>query len=175
MHARAQTAFGDVLALVGDGDLSRSTPCTNWTVADLIGHVRDGNQWVVELGGSEPNELPSERLAAHAASSAAAQAVFGADDGLTRTFDHPIGPIPGSLFATIRAGDAYAHAWDLATAIGADTDIDGDLGEEIYDAISPLLGDGLRGEGRPFGPRQPCPQERPMADRVAAFLGRTVT
>jgi len=53
-------------------------------------------------GGSEPNELPSERLAAHAASSAAAQAVFSADDALTRTFDHPIGPIPGSLFATIR-------------------------------------------------------------------------
>ena len=64
--------------------------------------------------------------------------MFGADDGLTRTFDHPIGTIPGSLFAMIRAGDAYTHAWDLATAIGADTDLDADLGEALYRHDQPV-------------------------------------
>src|SRR5262245_54378673 len=175
MHARGQAAFAGVLAQVTDADLARSTPCTNWTVADLIQHVTGGNEWVAGLAGREPVELPTERVAAHAASSVEAQAVFDASDGLTRTFDHPIGAMPGALFATIRAGDVYAHAWDLATAIDADTDLDPELGEAIYAATSPLLGDSLRGEGRPFGIEQSCPPDRPIADRMAAFLGRAVT
>src|SRR5262245_24780250 len=174
MHARGQAAFAEVLAQVEDDDLARSTPCADWTVTDLIRHVTAGNVWVVGLAGGQPVLLPDQRVAAHPASSAEAQGVFDADDGLTRTYNHPIGPMPGSLFATIRAGDAYAHAWDLATAIGADTDLDPELGEAIFDATSPLLGDGLRGEGKPFGAEQPCATDRPIADRIAAFLGRSV-
>jgi hypothetical protein len=31
---------------------------------------------------------------------------------------------------------------------------------------------GLRGVGGPYGEEQPCGDDRPVADRVAAFLGR---
>ena len=155
MHARAQTLFGDVLDVVTDEQLALPTPCSDWTVADLIVHVDAGNLRVVHLGGRDPIELPDDRITAHAASSAEARAVFDADDGMTR---RPLRP-----------------RRDLATSIGADTDLDHELGEAIYAATSPILGDSLRGEGRPFGVQQPCPPERPIADRMAAFLGRPVT
>ena len=167
--------FAEVLANVSDDQLDLPTPCAAWSVARLVAHVEGGNQWVAGLGGRDPIELPAERLAVHAATSAEAQAVFDADDGLTRTFDLPFGKLPGSAFAMIRAGDVYTHSWDLATAIGAPTDLDAELGEAIYAATSPFLGDSLRGEGRPFGQAQPCADDRPMADRMAAFLGRDVS
>ena len=175
MHARAQALFGNVLDLVTDEQLALPTPCSDWTVADLIAHVDAGNLRVAHMGGRDPIDLPNNRITAHAASSAEARAVFDADDGMTRLFELPFGAVPGTVFVAIRSGDLYAHAWDLATAIGADTDLDHELGEAIYAATSPILGDSLRGEGRPFGVQQPCPPDRPIADRMAAFLGRTVT
>jgi len=34
---------------------------------------------------------------------------------------------------------------------------------------------GLRGDGRPYGEEQLCGDERPVADRLAAFLGRELS
>jgi uncharacterized protein (TIGR03086 family) len=173
-HARAQAVFAGVLANVTDDQLDLPTPCEKWSVAKLIAHVEGGNQWVAGLGGREAFEPPADRVAAHAATSAEAQAVFEADDGMTRMFDLPFGTLPGAAFAMIRAGVLYTHSWDLATAIGVPTDLDAELGEAIFAATSPFLGDSLRGDGRPFGVAQPCAESRPMADRMAAFLGRKI-
>jgi len=173
-HARAQAVFADVLTNVTDEQLELPTPCEKWSVAKLIAHVEGGNQWVAGLGGREAIELPADRVAAHAATSAEAQAVFDAEDGMTRMFDLPFGTLPGAVFAMIRAGDLYTHSWDLATAIGVPTDLDTELGEAVFAATSPFLGESLRGEGRPFGQAQPCAEDRPIADRMAAFLGRNV-
>ena len=93
MHARAQALFGDVLDLVTDEQLALPTPCSDWTVADLIAHVDAGNLRVAHMGGRDPIDLPDDRITAHAASSAEARAVFDADDGMTRLFDAS-GPCP---------------------------------------------------------------------------------
>ncbi len=91
---------------------------------------------------------------------------------MTRLFELPFGTLPGAVFAVIRAGDVYTHAWDLATAIGSDTNLDRDVGEAVYAGTAPFLSPALRGEGKPFGQEQPCPDDRPIADRCAAFAGR---
>jgi uncharacterized protein (TIGR03086 family) len=175
LHARAQQVYAAVLAHVTDDDLGKPTPCTEWDVASLIDHINAGNARVVAAGGGEPPELPGDRITAHATSWAGAQAVFDAPDGLTQPFQLPFGEVPGSVFATIRAGDLYSHAWDLATAIGADTDLDHEVGEAVLARTAPFLSPALRGEGRPFGTEQPCAADRPVADRVAAFVGRQVS
>ena len=76
MHARAQTAFGDVLRSVADDQLDAPTPCAEWTVGDLITHVVDANRWVVKLAGAGRVELPDDVQSRHAVASAAANAVF---------------------------------------------------------------------------------------------------
>jgi uncharacterized protein (TIGR03086 family) len=172
-HQRAQETFAAVLQQVPFDRWHDPTPCPEWDVAALVDHVIDGNQRVQLRAGEQPVSLPDEPVAALAASAAAAHRVFAAPDGLTRPFELPFATIPGSAFICIRAGDAFAHAWDLATATGRSTDeLDGELAERLLELTRPLLVPQLRGEAAPFGEEQPCPPDRSPADRFAAFLGR---
>lgn len=173
-HRRAQDVFAGVLANVTDDQLTAATPCTEWAVSDLIGHVVGGNGWVVGLAGGTPPEPTGDRVADHAASAAAAQAVFAAPDGMTRMFELPFATMPGAGFIGLRASDVFTHAWDLATATGQPTDLDPELAAEALDAARMRIQPAFRGPGLPFAEEQGCPDGRPTADQLAAFLGRTV-
>ena len=176
-HQRAQDTFAVVLANVRPDQLSLPSPCTEWTVLGVIEHVIGGNGWVQVRAGLEPVPVPegSAHLSeALAISAGAAQAVFAAPDGLTRTFELPFGALPGAAFVGIRSGDVLAHAWDVAKATGQDTNLAPDLAEQLIGTTRAFLTPALRGEGRPFGPEQPCPDGASPADEYAAFLGRTV-
>lgn len=171
-HQRAQDAFAAVLALVQPAQLSRPTPCEDWDVKALIDHVIGGNQWVLDRAGLAPIDLPGDLLGAHAASAAAAQAVFAAPDGMSRMFELPFGTLPGTAFVGLRASDVFTHAWDLAKAIGQPTALDPDLAAEALAAARIRMNPAFRGPGRPFGAERPCPPGASTADELAAFLGR---
>jgi len=175
MHERSQAVFGEVLSAVTESDLGRSTPCADWTVANLIDHVVNGNVSSAEMMGRAPTELPDgDRDVVHRASAEQANEAFSEPGWHERFVELPFGSVPAPVFASIRSGDLYAHAWDLAVAIGADSDLDRELGEAIFAATAPVLSPSLRGDGRPFGDEQFCAPDRPVADRLAGFLGRKV-
>jgi uncharacterized protein (TIGR03086 family) len=173
-HRRAQDAFAAVLAKVKPDQLDDPTPCANWTVRDLIGHVLAGNE---RTAGSVPAAARDvdQMMTAHAASALAAQAVFEAPDGLSRTFDVPFGTIPGAVLITLRTVDALTHAWDLAMATAQPTDLDPELAEAMLAASRQLIRPDLRGAGRPFAGEQACDPGQPPAACLAAFLGRRVS
>ena len=173
-HQRSQEAFAAVLASVKPDQMDLPSPCTEWTVKGVIDHVVSGNQWVQERGQRTPVALPDDLLSAHAASAAAAQAVFADLDGLTRTFELPFGAIPGSVFIGLRTGDLIIHAWDLAKTTGQSTDLDPDVATHALEFTRGIMAPAFRGPGRPFGEEQPCPPGRPVADQLAAFSGRPV-
>jgi uncharacterized protein (TIGR03086 family) len=175
-HQRAQDVFSGVLANVRPGQMDAPTPCEEWAVRDLIEHLIGGNERVAIRAGlrSEPAPRPGDLREAHRATAREAQAIFAAPGCLTRVFDLPIGPTPGSVFIWIRATDALVHAWDLAKATGQPTDLDPELAAYQLAASRKNLPDALRGPGKVFGHPQPCDQERPPADQLAAFLGRSV-
>ncbi len=173
-HERAQSAFAAVLVQVDTDQLEAPTPCSEWSVRDLVAHVIAGNHRVA--GGPAP-ELPEDVPAlveVHAASARAAQATFAAPGGLERDYVTRIGSTPGSVVVGMRARDALVHAWDLAKATGQPTDIEPDLAEEALEVSHQIVTDQLRGPGRPFGPETRCDPGRPAGDRLAAFLGRKV-
>ncbi len=172
-HKRGQDAFARVLVSVTFDQLSSSTPCDEWDVKALIAHVATGNQRVVERAGGQVAPLPVDLNAAHRVSAQAAHAIFAAPGGLTRTYQLPIGDIPGMTFIEIRTSDLLTHAWDLAIATGQPADLDPELAEYVLAFLKQMVRlPGLRGAGRPYGEEQWCGDERPAADRVAAFLGR---
>ena len=173
-HKRAQDTFASVLANVKPDQLDLPSPCTEWNAKAVIEHVIGGNQWVQQLAGLQPPQVPDEFGAAHAATAAGAQAVFGAPDGLTREFELPFATMPGAGFIGLRTTDVLAHAWDLAKATGQSTDLDPELSAEALEAARVRLLPQFRGPGRPFGEEQPCPPGRPVADELAAFLGRVL-
>jgi uncharacterized protein (TIGR03086 family) len=173
-HQRAQDAFAKVLANVDPEQFGSPSPCPEWDAAGVIDHVVGGNQWVQQLAGQEPVAIPGDLVAAHAASAKGAQAIFAAPDGLTRTFDLPFGSFPGAAFIGLRTTDVVTHAWDLAKATGQSTDLDPDLAAVSLEASRQRISPAFRGEGKPFGEEQPCPDGRCPADQLAAFLGRGV-
>jgi uncharacterized protein (TIGR03086 family) len=170
-HERAQETFARVLAGVEPDQLEGRTPCPEWSVWAVIDHVVGGN-WRV-AGKEEATPATAEELvAAHAESASAAHATFSAPDGLTRTFHIRIGDIPGSAYIGLRITDTLVHAWDIATATGQPTDLDPEIAEAMLDMSQQRITADFRGEGKPFGSEQECGDDRPMADRLAAFLGR---
>jgi uncharacterized protein (TIGR03086 family) len=175
-HQRAQDTFANVLVNVTSDQLSSPTPCPAWEVSGLIAHVIAGNQRVVERSGGEVAPLPEDFGAAYCASAKAAQETFAEPQALTRTYQLPIGELPGTAFIELRTSDLLVHAWDLAIATGQQTDLDPELAEYVLAFSKQMMSrPGLRGDGRPFGGEQRCGDERPAADRVAAFLGRELS
>ena len=86
----------------------------------------------------------------------------------------PFADLPGAIYASIATGDAFAHGWDLARAIGRSTDLDPELAGQLIAAIGPMLPEQMRGpDGQaPFGPAVAVPADAPAADQLAGFLGR---
>jgi uncharacterized protein (TIGR03086 family) len=174
-HQRAQATFAGVLVNVTSDQLSWPTPCDEWDVKALIDHVISGNQRVVKRSGGQVAPLPEDLGAALRATAEAAQETFAEPQALARTYQLPIGEIPGTTFLELRTSDLLTHAWDLAVATGQPTDLDPELADYVLAFSKQMMSrPGLRGEGRPYGGEQPCGDERPAADRVAAFLGRTL-
>ena len=178
-HQRAQDAFAGVLAKVGPEQFGSPTPCSEWTIGDLIEHVIGGNEHVGIWSGSaeEPAVRPGDPediVAAHRAAAAAAHEVFARPDGMSTMFKLPFAEIPGQIFIGMRTSDVLTHAWDLAAATGQSTDLDPELATELLAAVRAFVGPQFRGSGQPFGDEQPCSSGRAPADQLAAFLGRKV-
>jgi uncharacterized protein (TIGR03086 family) len=175
-HQRALDAFAGALANVSVDALGSPTPCSEWTVRDVIEHVIGGNELVAPWGGSadEPAPRPEDLFAANRVAADAAQEFFAAPDGLTGMYKLPFGELPGQVFIGIRTADVLTHAWDLAAATGQSTDLDPELATEQLAALRAIVGPQFRGPGKQFHDEQPCSSERPPADQLAAFLGRKV-
>ncbi|SPM28797.1 TIGR03086 family protein, partial [Mycobacterium terramassiliense] len=175
-HQRAQEAFAAVLARVGPDQLGAPTPCTLWTIGDLIDHVIGGNERVGlwAANPTQPAARPDDAVAAHRASAQAAQDVFAGPDGMTAMYKLPFGDVPGQVFVGMRTSDVLTHAWDLAFATNQSTDLDPELAAQQLTVARAFVRNEFRGPGRPFGHEQSCSPERAPADQLAAFLGRKV-
>ncbi len=175
-HQRAQDAFAVVLASVRPDQLDDPTPCSEWKIRDLIEHVVGGNEHVGIWAGiyQQPPARSDELTEAHRVAAAAAHEVFASPAGMATMFELPFAQIPGSFFIGMRTSDVLTHAWDLAAATGQSTDLDPELATEQLAAVRQFVQPEFRGPGKPFADEQPCSSDRPPADQLAAFLGRSV-
>jgi uncharacterized protein (TIGR03086 family) len=117
-------------AAVNAANQHASTPCAQWTVAQVLQHAAgDQLAWAAAIGvGTGPAEnpfTPSGRLDGGVddlvkpavAAARAAWAQVRADDEAVPT-PLPQGPLPAPIAAGACALDAAVHAWDIATALG---------------------------------------------------------
>jgi uncharacterized protein (TIGR03086 family) len=173
-HERAQEALRAVLVGVPTGKLDTATPCAEWTVRDIVGHVVAGNY---RMADTVPPLLPSEAsrlVQVYVESAWSAHEAFSVPGGLEREYPFACGALRGLVAAQFRTRDVLTHAWDVAKAIEQPVDFDPELAAHVLSVTMGTIPKKDRGPGRLFADQQPCPTGSPPADQLAAYLGRDV-
>jgi uncharacterized protein (TIGR03086 family) len=139
---RAHAALTSVAGNLTTDDLQRSTPCTDWTVAQVLQHAAgDQLAYVAAItgqGGPTENPFaPSGTLDGTPAAlvgpavTAASAAFATVHPGATTATPLPHGDLPAALAAGAAALDAGVHAWDVAVATGRPSPLDDELAAEL--------------------------------------------
>jgi uncharacterized protein (TIGR03086 family) len=127
-------------------------------------------------GAPEVDFAAGDFVAAHDETARMTLEAFSAPGALEKPIELPFGSRPAAFLMFFVASDQVAHAWDLARAVGASTDIAPRLSAELLDEATEMVTEEMRGEDgkAAFGPERPAPAGASAADRLAAFFGRSV-
>jgi uncharacterized protein (TIGR03086 family) len=176
-------AFDAVAGLIGNiraDQWPAPTPCTDWTVRQVVNHLIGMNRVFVALLADQPppprpsaDHVEDDPAGAYRGSAAALLAAFGRPGVLERTYRGPLGTATGAERLQIRLYDLLAHGWDLAQATEQPADLPEDLAEQSLAFVRTQLTEQAR-PGR-FGPAQSIAEQAPAIERLAAFLGRPVS
>jgi len=174
--AEAHTALLDVVRGVKADDWNRPTPCSEWTVAQVLQHAvgdqlgfaaaitgGEGPSWNPFAPTGEPIEDPVAFTAAALDAAAAAWATVAEDAA-----EVPVPVPPNTLDAVTGVGacalDAAVHAWDIAVATGQPQPLSQWAAGEIITAAKQIV-EPLRAWGA-YAPVV----EGPAGDQVAELL-----
>jgi uncharacterized protein (TIGR03086 family) len=176
---RAAAAATAVVTGIGDDQFGLPTPCTEWSVRGVLNHIVTGNLVAdaIVAGRSHPDRntdrLGRDPKAAFTRSLAATRDVLSRPGLFERTVTTPTGEAPGVILVHLRVAELVVHGWDLAVATGRSTDIDPELADDVLGKWKARLGDRPR-TMVPFEDPQPVAAQAHAADRLAAYLGRSV-
>ena len=180
MFRRSVELFGQRVTSIGHDDWDRPTPCSDWSVRDLLHHLVYEELWappllagatIADIGdrfegdilGADPQ--PAWKEAAAACLEAATP------DRLTSTVHLSFGDFPGEVYLGQLTADHVIHAWDLARGIGGDDRLDPDLVQFVYDFLAPQA-DQWRGAGV-FAEAVEVPSDADVQSKLLAITGRT--
>ncbi|MGW6131403.1 TIGR03086 family metal-binding protein [Cellulomonas sp. NPDC055163] len=118
----------------GDTAWQRATPCSEWSVRDLVDHLTSEQLWAVELLAGrtvaevgdrfDGDVLGADPVAAWDAAVAAALAAFAEPGALERTVDLSRGPTAAHDYLDEMLTDLAVHGWDLARGLGVEDAMD---------------------------------------------------
>ena len=176
--ARSQQEFAQRLALVTDAQWMLPTPCDDWDVRGLVNHVVTASKVSAMLvHGASRDEtvaiigtdfLGDDPIAAFARATDEQAAAFKEPGALDMIVPHPAFDMPVTQLLEFRVGDMVLHAWDLATAIGTDKELDPELVRVVWESLTPLAdllpASGAFGEGRSGAVGDDAPLQQRLLD-----------
>jgi uncharacterized protein (TIGR03086 family) len=183
----AQRAFTDRVHAVAENQWHLDTPDTEWTVADLLGHLIEEHRYAAPLLHGQDLEtagqivegsrsLPVDggvgaNLAEEWDEAAVESAdAFSSDGALDRTVELSRGTTSVRDYVKEMTFDLVVHGWDLATAIGySGPPFPDEVVEDIY-AAAKEFGD-LSSSGF-FAPPVDVPDDAPTLDKLIGLTGR---
>ena len=166
--SRALDQAGDVLAAVHPDQLAQPTPCGDWDVAQLIGHLVDAPVRFLQMARGEQPDWSAEPQ--RVTSNWAGDFRSNADDLFHHW--HQVGDAadPGQI--DWQTTEIAVHTWDVARATGQSPPLLPEVAERALAFMSAMLTPENRGKA--FGPAVDVPDDAPVYDRLAAFAGRPV-
>ena len=166
--SRALDQAGDVLAAVHPDQLARPTPCGDWDVAQLIGHLVNAPVRFLEMArGAEPDWSAAPRPVS---GGWAADFRSNADDLIHHW--HQAGAAADTGQVDWQTAEIAVHTWDVARATGQSPPLLPEVAERGLAFMSGALTPENRGHA--FGEEVSAPDDAPAYDRLAAFAGRSL-
>jgi uncharacterized protein (TIGR03086 family) len=165
-------ALDQLAVLLADVRPERSgdpTPCTEWTVQDLVDHVVSAPTRFARMLRGE--QIDWSAPTPPAGDDPAAAFRSGAGDLLAAWQEHA-GPAEDAGLDW-QCAELAVHTWDLATALHAPTDA---FDPRVAERGLAFMQGSLTPQNRVpvFGPQQPAPEGADAYGRIAAFAGRSL-
>lgn len=171
-----------LVSAVRDDQLSDPTPCPEYAVRNLLGHLlglaiafRDAGR--KELGPTTDTDpqaaLPDIEPGGREALPQVLDELAGAwRDPAAWTGDTRAGGVslPGDIAGAVAVDELVVHGWDLARATGQPYDPDPAALIATHSFLDAATDDPGRGEI--FGPVVPVADDQPLLDRVIGLSGR---
>ncbi len=184
LDARAVRASVQLMSHASAADLTRPTPCADWTLADLLAHMTAQHNGFAAAAAGDGADLVHWQTGAPVADpageyAAAAERVitaFAAASVRAGYFVLPeISPelrFPAEEAIGFHFVDYVVHGWDVARALGRGYDLEPDvLAAALPIARAVPDGDRRRRPGAAFAPRVAASSGGPL-DQIVALLGR---
>jgi uncharacterized protein (TIGR03086 family) len=196
--AHAVKTASEVIEQISPAHLDLPTPCTDFDVRFLLGHLTAVLHRVANVGrGGSVFDTPEAvegvpdggwpdawRAAAHEV-----QAVWSDDTLLEQTFVLPWAELPGGALLQMYTSEITVHTWDLATATGQNPAWDdaavaaslalmeqvlpgGEARRQSYAEAAERMPEGTRDFTPPFADPVSVPAGAPLIDRLVAWTGR---
>jgi uncharacterized protein (TIGR03086 family) len=171
----------DTVAEVPPGRLSEPTPCSEYDVRALLGHLVAVFHRVTSLAAGAPavghaplvTDVPDDGWDAAARAAVGELEEAWADPAvLQREMVLPFGTLPGAAALASYTGEIITHTWDLAVSTAQSPDWDDEVVSGALAAIRSKLPAATRPPGVPFADAVPVPADAPLMDRLVAWQGR---
>ncbi len=126
---------------VTDDQWANTTPCEEWDVRDLVGHLVGTHHMMLSMIG-QTHEAPGEGddlVAAWETATAAVVAALSDPETATTKVQSPFGETTfEGIIGGLLCGDALFHTWDLARATGQDETLGDQLCVEQLELMAPI-------------------------------------
>ena len=163
-----------VLGRLTADDLSRPTPCAEYTAGDVGRHVVRSMVLLASVAGEQIGE-PAADLAAGLLEeqvTVTAEAALAAwrRRGLGGTVAVGRSSLPASLAVEIIPLELLVHGWDIARATGSAIDVTPEVAGYVLSRARELVTDDKR--GRSFAVEVPVRASATVLEQLIAFTGR---
>jgi len=196
LFASALDTAGAAIAAVRPDQLTNPTPCAEFDVRELLGHLTGVLLVVAAVGrGEDPFSVPDEALATDdgwtarfETNRARLEAAWKDGEALDRPTLIPWASESGAVALLTYTNEVTVHTWDLATATGQDPAWDPDVLEvanqevgfvlpsedraEVFAEFKKNLSPEFANVPDPFLDAVPVPEDAPLIDRIVAWSGR---
>lgn len=181
VFVRALDQAGKQVAAVRLDELSNRTPCADYDVRALLGHVVAVLHKLIRVGtGGDARDLPhvidgiddDGWASAFTRARIEVERVWADDEKLDRMVELPWATLPGREALEAYTHEFTAHSWDLAHATRRLAELDPDLAAQALEAFKRFAPSEGRSEQGPFSPVVPVPDDADPYTRLAAYLGR---
>lgn len=168
-----------IVAAARTDDYTLPTPCSDWSVEQLINHMigalvmfRDvGVDGQADLALYARDLIDADAAGSFTAAGDAAVRAWSGEGQLDGAANLPFGEFPAAFALQLPAMDMVVHGWDLATATDQHVDWNPELVTDTLAFCHASFTD-PEFRGNDFAPPVEVPEDSDDIARLVAFLGR---